>query len=56
MFCIKGGEVFYGWFDIESKIYARGSGGFDEKLLPMSDVTMCKLRKVTFISFFIFFK
>ena len=25
----------------------RGSGGFDEELLPLSDVTMCKLRKVT---------
>ena len=53
MFCTKGEEVFYGGFDIESKIYVRRFGGFDEELLPLSDVTMCKLRKVT--SFFFFF-
>ena len=54
MFCTKGEEVFYGGFDIESKIYVRRFGGFDEELLPLSDVTMCKLRKVTsfFFSFF----
>ena len=49
MFCTNGGEVFYGGFDIESKIYVRGSSGFDEELL--SNVTMCKLRKVIFFSF-----
>ena len=52
MFCMKGGEVFYGGFDIEGKIYVKGYGGFDEELLPLSDVTMCKLKKVIFFSFF----
>ena len=54
MFCIKGGEVLYGGFDIEGKIYVKGSGGLDEELLPLSDVTMCKLRKVTFYLFYLF--